>query len=287
MTTANGANCQLCARPNGDNAYACTGCAETLRDALREITGEDLPHGLADDLDTALAKQGTRPPETGAKHTKASEAPMPIDVRASEAAGVLRSTLTTWVRLIHDEQPFAPVEGPECRTCKHRSCAAIRQASLPADTLPAMAGWLLPLCGWLRGRDYGPECIDEITAAVDQARRAVDIPAVSVYVGPCECGAAVYARTGSPVGACRECGAQWGVAEQREWMRQAAEDHLMTAAEIARATSRPSAVVSPGTVRSWASRGRLQGHGHDKHDRPLYRLGDALNLLAPEGRIAS
>ncbi|GAA1766068.1 hypothetical protein [Streptomonospora arabica] len=259
-----GTPCHLCGRPSGDDAYACTTCAETLRDALREITGEDLPHGLADDLDTALAKQGTKPERDGAR-TKASEVPLPIDVRASEAAGVLRNTLATWVRVVHEDQP----------------------KPLPVDALPAMAGWLLPLCGWLRGRDYGPECIDEITHAVQQARRAVDIPAVSVYVGPCECGAAVYARTGSPLGTCRECGAQWGVAEQREWMRNAAEDTLMTAAEIARATSRPSALVSPGTVRSWASRGRLEAHGHNERKHPLYRLGDALNLLAPEGQIAS
>lgn len=269
VTTANGATCQLCARPSGDDAYACTTCAEQLADALKEVTGEGLPHGLADDLDIALAKQGTKPQQDGTKHTKASEAPMPIDVRASEAGHVLRNTLTTWVRLIHGEGSRRP---------------------LPEDTLTGMAAWLLPITGWLRGRDYGPEAIDEITDAVKQAKRAVDIPAVAVYVGPCECGSAVYARTGSPIGTCRDCGERWGVAEQREWMRAAADDMLMTAAEIARATSRDTALVSPGTIRSWASRGRLQAHGHNGRKQPLYRLGDALDLLvpaAPEGRIAS
>lgn len=266
LTSTNGATCQLCARPSGDDAYACTACADTLAAALKEITGEGLPHGLAEDLDIALAKQGTKPARDGSGHTKASEAPMPMDVRASEAAGVLRSTLVTWVRLIHGEGSKRP---------------------LPADTLPAMAGWLLPITGWLRHADYGPEAIDEITAAVKQAKKAVDTPPSLAYVGPCECGAAVYTKTGSPIGTCRECGTTWGVQEQREWLRKAAEDQLMTAAAIARATSRSGALVSPSTIRSWKVRGRIAPHGTDKDGYPLYRLGDALNLLAPEERIAS
>ncbi|GAA4928844.1 hypothetical protein GCM10023224_05210 [Streptomonospora halophila] len=214
MTTANGANCQLCARPSGDNAYTCTRCAETLSAALHEITGDGRTHGLAEDLDIALAKQGTKPERDGAR-TKASEAPLPIDVRASEAAGVLRNTLATWVRVVHEDQP----------------------KPLPADTLPAMASWLLPLCGWLRGRDYGPECIDEITAAVTQARRAVDLrvrripiptPCPTVELDgdtPYPCGGALYAliAPGLPIDGQIRCENDRGhdtTVEQWEWRRK-------------------------------------------------------------------
>ncbi|MBV2364278.1 hypothetical protein [Streptomonospora nanhaiensis] len=255
----NGTPCHLCGRPSGDDAYTCTTCADTLRAALREITGHGLPHGLDTDLDIALAKQGTRPPD-GGRPNRACETPIPIDLRASEAAHILRNTLSTWVRLIHADGSARP---------------------LPDDTLPAMAAWLLPLCGWLRHTHYGPEAIDEITTAVAQARRAVDTPPSLTYVGPCQCGHPVYARPGAPVATCRECGTSWGVAEQRQWLRDAAEGMLMTAAQIARATSRESARVTASTVRSWASRGRLVAHGHDRDGRPLYRLGDALDLLAP------
>lgn len=180
----NGTPCHLCGRSSGDDAYTCTTCADTLRAALHEITGHGLPHGLDTDLDIALAKQGTRPPDTGGRPGRACETPIPIDLRASEAAHILRNTLTTWVRLIHADGSARP---------------------LPDDTLPAMAAWLLPLCGWLRHTDYGPDAIDEITAAVKQARRAVDLHIRRVPIPtPCPeitldgdtprpCGGALYA----------------------------------------------------------------------------------------------
>ncbi|MEE2048384.1 hypothetical protein Q7689_34190, partial [Nocardiopsis tropica] len=110
-------SCDLCDRPSGDDARVCTRCADDAAAALRQVA-----EWLAEDLVTATAKQtalGTG--RSGGKPTKASEAPLPLDLRASEAATVLRSTLSTWVRLVHAD--------------------GSKQA-LPADTLAAMAAWL-------------------------------------------------------------------------------------------------------------------------------------------------
>lgn len=231
--------CHLCARPSGDDAYACTACAETTRAALHRITD-----GLDEDLTITLAKQGTKPENTGGGRTKASEAPLPLDLRAAEARSILRSTLVTWVRLIHDETG---------------------RGSLPADTLPAMAAWLEPLTGWLRHRDYGPEALDELTTAVAQALRAIDTPQRRVFVCQCRCGEYVYAREDAPAATCpeTECGTVWGVREQREWMGEYVEGHLLGAADMARAVSRPGDPVSASTIRSWARRRKITPHGPD------------------------
>lgn len=246
-----------CGRPTGDDTYMCTGCAGQARTALQQIID-----GLDTDLTITLAKQGSRPESTGGGHGKKSEAPLPLDLRAVEARSVLRNTLTTWVRLIHDDG---------------RSAAA-----LPADTLPAMAAWLLPAVGWLRGRDYGSEFVDEITAAVAQALRVVDTPQRTVFVCRCTCGEHVYAREDAPAATCPdpECWTVWGVTEQRAWMREHVEDRTLTATDMARAVSRPGDPVLASTIRTWATRGKLAAQGSDGRGRPLYLVSAVLDLVA-------
>ena len=147
---ASGTLCQLCGRPSGDQATACVTCAQKASQALLWVA-----EWLADDLVTATARQtalgGGR---SGGKPTKASEAPLPLDLRASEALAVLRNTLSGWVRVIADDH----------------------HGSHPTNTVKAMARWLVPVIGWARGQEYGPELIDEIQAAVGQALAAVDRP---------------------------------------------------------------------------------------------------------------
>lgn len=153
-----------CGRPSGDDAYVCTHCANQTRAALRQIVD-----GLDADLTVTMAKQDQMvDPNAGSetKPTKASEAPLPLNMRAVEARSILRNTLSTWVRLIHEDGP--------------------QLASLPSDTVEAMAKWLLPIVGWTRHRDYGTEFVDEITAAVGQATRAIDLAVRRVPI-PAKC----------------------------------------------------------------------------------------------------
>ncbi|MFE1170438.1 hypothetical protein [Nocardiopsis sp. NPDC058789] len=253
-----------CGRPTGDDAYVCTGCADQARTALRTIMD-----GLDADLTVTLAKQGSKPESAGGGHGKKSEAPLPLDLRAVEARSVLRNTLVTWVRLIHDDG---------------RSASA-----LPADTLPSMASWLFPAVGWLRGRDYGSEFVDEITAAVAQALRVVDSPQRTVFVCRCTCGEHVYARENAPAATCpgSECGTVWGVTEQRAWMLQNADGQLLGASDMARAVSRPNDPVSASTIRSWARRNKLTKYNPDggplRHGEmtkvPLYKVSEVLALV--------
>lgn len=168
---AQGTLCELCGRPSGDDARVCITCTGQATTALRQVS-----EWLADDLVTATAKQtALGEGRSGGKPTKASEAPMPIDPRVSEAAAILRNTLSTWVRALHAEIRVSII-GPACRTCRHRSCIALRATRLPADTTVAMAAWLAPVLPKARHLPFAAELVDEINAAVAQALRAVDRP---------------------------------------------------------------------------------------------------------------
>lgn len=170
-----GKECDLCGRPSGDDAAVCSGCAQDCATALAQVHGNGRTHGLAVDLDIAIGKAAQFGEKGGGKPTKKSEMPLLIDPVASEAAAVLRSTLAGWVRVVYDES-HSGLHGPVCHECSHRSCRAIRHDDMPADRLASMARWLVPLVGWARHTPYGAEMIDEILAAVHQARRTIDRP---------------------------------------------------------------------------------------------------------------
>lgn len=168
-----GTPCQLCARPTGDDATVCTSCAQQAHNALRQVHGDGRTHGLDVDLDIAIGKAAEF--GDGGRRTRGADTPLLIDPHASEAATVLRSTLVGWVRVIHDDLG----------------------GTWPSDTLAAMARWLAPLCGWVRHTPYGADMVDEILAAVAQARRAVDRPTRRVPLHtPCR---AVHLDNGAPV----------------------------------------------------------------------------------------
>ncbi|MEU8104391.1 hypothetical protein AB0C18_11790 [Nonomuraea muscovyensis] len=56
-------------------------------------------------------------------------------------------------------------------------------------------------------------------------------------------------------------------------------DQLGTATEIARALHGLCANPTPAMIRGYAHRGHMVNRGHDKTGRPLYRVGDVLDLL--------
>ncbi|MGI5153614.1 hypothetical protein [Microbispora sp. CA-102843] len=270
--------CGCCGRPVPDNAYVCPGCASGLHEHLVRLTGG----GLADELDTALARQAKL---GGGGGRGGAEQPLPYGYAASEALYVLRSTLVGWVRVL--EGDLRPI-GPTCRTgCLHGSCRLITARNPPADTLPAMAGWLASRAETLRHMPEGPDAVDELTAAIVNAEAVVWPPGDHVYVGPCAgehhgapCGADLYAPPGAAQVTCRACGATYRVHQRRQWLLGEAEAVLGTATEIARAVTNLGRPVTPERIRQWAHRGCLLARGRDARGRPLYRVGDVLDLAA-------
>jgi hypothetical protein len=195
------ADCTVCTRPVADLALACTSCAGRLARALGDVAS------LTEDLDDAITRQ-TRTSSGIGVASRSADRPLPWDQNASLAASTLRNTLSTWTRLVAEE----------------------RGRELPADTMPAMAAVLLGQLEWIRHHPAAAEVVDEITYAVEEARRAVDLtPNSSTFlVGPCPeddeagaCPGQVRAYIPRQLDreakmACGACGTAW---EPAQWMR--------------------------------------------------------------------
>lgn len=267
-----------CGRATRDAAYVCDGCGDELARALGDVPWLD------EELETSISKQRgvdyrTLGGSKGAK--KPSERPSPVQWGASEARAHLRALLVSW-------SLFCASEG-----VRHRE----RNDDLPADTLAAMSRWLLCRVDGLALHEIGSDAVDEITDAVARCRRMVDKPVEKWFAGPCnECKTDLFARAGSREVECSACGLVYDMGERREWLREAARDHLATATEIARAIvvwgdGPASEHLLIDRIRKWAEREpRLIERGHVTvrgRERALYRVGDVMDRLTDDARESS
>jgi hypothetical protein len=233
-----------CARPAHDGRGVCEQHGWELQQALAEVPE------LADALDTTLARQrGTTYGAGGAS----SVPRLPFDYRASEAGFLLRNCLVGWVRDIQADP-----------------------ARHPADTLGAIARWLLARLDLLLAHPAAGEVVGEILAAVHEATRAVDNRPEKVFLGRCDCGADLLALPERDRVTCKECGADYLAEDQRAVLAAALDDRLVTAAEYAGMLVHLGDRVDRDRVRVlvnvWATRGRITVH--TGADGPRYRFGE-------------
>lgn len=259
-----------CSKPTRDDAYVCDDCGDSLSRVLGEVPW------LTEELEVTISRQkGVDYRSVGGSSggKKASERPSPVAWGASEARTHLKALLVSWAL-------FCSAEG-------------VRNSSpspdMPADNLPALSRWLMWRVDGLTLHEIGPDAVEEITSAVAHCHRLIDARPDRWYAGPCnaegdgrECGVDLYAKSASGDVRCETCGATYDVVARRSWLLEAAEDRLADAATIARSVSWLGALPLNATrVRKWAERGRIVAKAHDG-DRPLYRIGDAIDLLAKE-----
>jgi ribosomal protein L37AE/L43A len=189
--------------------------------------------------------------------------------------------------VVLEDRPVA--EGPTHPSCLHVSCSRLNRSRPPADNVPSCCVYLLGHADWIKRQHWAPEMLDEIQAVEGQLRRMVDRPADKLLIGYCpQCDEALYARIGAQMVTCRQCEASFSVEASRDFMWEQAQDHLATAAEIARAVSwmgRES--VSAERIRKWVERGRLERKGWlEVRGRllPTYRIGDVAALVEVASR---
>lgn len=255
--------CTVCGKPTRDDAYACEDCLTSLAKALGEVPW------TIEQLEITQTRQRGLPTEGGPRGT---ETPLPWHEAASAARKALHGTLSTWVRVCIEEH------------VRNSSPHAL----WPKDDPVSMSRWLLWRVDGLAFHEAVGEVLAEIEDAVAQCSRIVDRRPDRWYAGQCTtdlddgatCYADLYAKARTGVVVCQACKAAHDVEKRREILLAAAEDQLADAATISRAVSWLGAEpLTASRVRKWAERGRILAKGHDG-TRPLYRIGDAIDLLA-------
>lgn len=142
MTTRTCPTCQT--RPLPETHTVCRDCVHTFRTQLNDL------RTLMRALDDALAGQLKFGHKVGGK---SANTPLPVNLHASEAAYIARTTLLTWTDHI----------------------AHARGEATP-DTWPSIERFLDIRAGWLATQTDGPTAIDELQHALHTARRTVDRP---------------------------------------------------------------------------------------------------------------
>lgn len=240
MTAPTHNTCPVCGCEQPDGLL-CHDDTLRLEQALGDV------RSIVEDLDIALSKQariGT--PGKGGLARERS----PINLGAMEAADTLGNVLTTWIRDVR----------PDTDNWRHL---------FPLTTVHA-ARLLLSSINAIRKHPAVAELVDEITDAVEQARRAVDRPADRQYLGQCmaafpdedgqdvTCYAEIWAREGAHEVTCRVCGIEHPVAERRKWLMERAAEMVVTAKEASRYLSDVGQLdVSETSIRNWVGRRKV------------------------------
>lgn len=261
-------NCVRCGRPMPDQAYACAHCAAKATEQLHTIAdmcpaARDVAHGLS--------RRGGGGASSGKPGSQ-----LPLDLGATSKLDAVQNELSGWARHIAAERgvgmPFAGGSG--------------------LDQIVLCAEWLSRQMEWLRHRREVEEALGSIQAAARVVAGIARGPASQKYLGPCgafevddreegdegpPCEGDIYAREGASVGRCRTCGAEVSSGERAAWLDGEVRSHAFRAAQIAQAYG-----VNVNTIRSWAARGALLAHGQDREERPLYNVGEVLDLAAAD-----
>ena len=278
--------CLICEHPVTD-ADVCSDCARTCEVALGEV------RWLLHELDLAITRQTARSEHVGG--VSASK-PLPFAWDPSDLRWALENTITTWARVVAEERPADLPEGrarrrpgaigPYCRVCEHESCRAMWHWE-SVDT-GLLAAWLTGHVEWLRHHPAGHEAVDEITAVVRRAKRAIDVRPARLYAGPCSiedgpkvCGHDLYANPTSAVVTCPACGRRYDVEQRKAWLMDSARDHLASASEASALCWRMLGdLVTTAMIRGYVRRGRLAQHStrtENGRDVALYRIGDVID----------
>ena len=218
---------------------------------------------IVTELETTLSKQARM--GTPGKGGLARER-NPIHLGALEASDTLGNVLTTWARDVGQFELLGHERGPIFASA-----------------------FLLGSINDIRKHPAVEELLDEVTDAIEQARRAVDRPADRMYLGQCmvelpgedgelvTCYAELWARPDASEVTCKVCGVTHAVAERRAWLLARAADMLVTVKEASRYIGDVGGMtVTESSIRGLIHRKRL---GY-RAETTTFRLGDLLEVLA-------
>jgi len=278
-------HCHVCQADT--DAMLCRRCLYRLERILAE-----LPSWLSELQRTETRQSNTSGPD-GGKPTKRAEQPLPFDARAVVLAEQARNGLSSWIRHLCEQRGLTT---PKLDRTAHMAVwltahvAAIAQDEAAADCYTAMVELRRALMRHVDnlGKRWAGPC----TAMVDEYALSLDsgdqLRPVLVQTGTRrQCGADLRTRPGSPVIICAECGAEYDPIERAQWTLGQSRDHLDSAAFIAHALTDAGYPVKRNTITMWARREKLFAWREDDLGRPLYRVGDVLDLVLAARRTAA
>lgn len=140
---------------------------------------------------------------------------------------------------------------------------------------------------WTAGEDRtARDFCDWAHEYAGKVRHTLERPAPPTYVGPCQgkgedgagCGGELYLRDDRDGGTCRECGAEFTYAGQRDYVAREMQVRLMTLAEIVTALAYMDRRRSIRTLQEWVQDEKLKAAVAVEGEAALYRFRDALEL---------
>lgn len=292
MTTPPRCTVPTCRRASGD-AFVCPRCTAELVRALTEHPGAStrpgtVVHGMAAlvaDLDVA-ASRGSRLAAAGG--AQSGETPLAYGGASAEALWVLSSTLGTWVRDLCESRgvplPMALID------------VSVWPRSLVRRTLPSSAHIVAAALFLVEHRDAvrqhvaGGELVDEVRAAVAQARSAIDRPVGMTFYGRCphcsevkgapDSGPELLAPPDAREVACPGCGHSFSTRTRQQVILDRVRQHLGTATEIAgMLRSTFGIAVRADRISQWKARGGIAVRGHDADGHPRFLVGDVIDRV--------
>ena len=203
---------------------------------------------LAGQLELTITRQS----QTGNPYKdggKSNETPLMFDDRASEAAWVLRQTLSAHAVEI----------------------SALEVGASTADIARRLHELVVHITD--------PNALEEITSAVDLGLVAIDQPPCRIYLGDCECGSRLYGDPEQQQIECGRCGETHDPKQRRALNAVRGREIPVTATEAAKYLGEVCGVmITASRIRVWAHRGKLNPVGANQDAKPVYRLGDVLDL---------
>lgn len=210
----------------------CASCTGTLERYLAETDA------LCGELEVTITRQA----KTRTAGSTTTEKPVPFNVEASTAKGVLRMTLKGFAAYVAERRLAEGVTVKLPTPATAENCATV----------------LLNHVDWISRRDEAPEIHRAVEQAVRDATRAIDNAPDTITLGVCggddgECTAPLRAIHGHHQTTCHTCGTVWDVNERRDWLLTQAGHYHVTPAEA----SRIIPDLTPQRIKKWSQRGHV------------------------------
>jgi hypothetical protein len=120
--------------------------------------------------------------------------------------------------------------------------------------------------------------LDQVPTLVESAIRQPSWP--SWYAGRCDkCGHDMYAYRDDLAVECEQCHLFYDVAERRAYLLDIVRDHLDRPSVIIRALAGLGVEVSRQRIKMWETRGLIIVKAVDLSGRPMYRVGDVIDIV--------